>query len=204
MKWLRRLYDWVLSWADSAYGNLALFVLSFIESVFFPVPPDVLLIALALGKPKRAFHFAAVCSIGSVAGALVGYSLGYYAWIGSDGNFTGFANFFFNNIPGFTESLYYKIKAMFDQWDFWVIFTAGFTPIPYKVFTITSGVFQMNFLMFLIASIISRSARFFLVSWLIWKYGPGIKGFIDKYFNSLALGFTALIILGFVVIKYFI
>lgn len=204
MKWLRRLYDWVLSWADSAYGNMALFVLAFIESIFFPVPPDVLLIALSLGKPKRAFYFAALCSIGSVAGALIGYALGHYAWIASDGSFTGFAQFFFHNIPGFTEALYYQIKDMFDKWDFWVIFTAGFTPIPYKVFTITAGVFQMNLFMFLIASIISRSARFFLVSWLIWKYGPGIKGFIDKYFNSLALGFTALIILGFVVIKYLI
>lgn len=204
MKWLRRLYDWVLSWADSAYGNMALFILAFIESIFFPVPPDVLLIALSLGKPKRAFYFAALCSIGSVAGALIGYALGHYAWIASDGSFTGFAQFFFHNIPGFTEALYYQIKEMFDKWDFWVIFTAGFTPIPYKVFTITAGVFQMNLFMFIIASIISRSARFFLVSWLIWKYGPGIKGFIDKYFNSLALGFTALIVLGFVVIKYFI
>lgn len=202
MKWIRQLYDWVLSWAESAYGNIALFVLSFIESIFFPVPPDVLLIALALGKPKKAFTFAAICSIGSVAGALVGYALGYYAWIAADGSFTGFAHFFFNNIPGFTEGLYFQIKALFDEWNFWVIFTAGFTPIPYKVFTITAGVFQMNLFMFIVASVISRSARFFLVSGLIWKYGPSIKGFIDKYFNTLALSFTALIILGFVVIKY--
>ncbi|HLN52475.1 MAG TPA: YqaA family protein [Lentimicrobium sp.] len=202
MKWLRQLYDWVLGWAESTYGTLALFILSFIEAVFFPVPPDVLLIALALGKPKKAFYFAAVCSVASVTGALVGYSLGYYAWIASDGSFTPFAQFFFHNIPGFTERLYFDIKELFDKWDFWVIFTAGFTPIPYKVFTITSGVFQMNLLMFIIASVISRSARFFLVSGLIWKYGPGIKSFIDKYFNTLALAFTALIILGFVVIKY--
>lgn len=202
MKWLRKTYDWVLSWANSAYGNLALFILAFIESVFFPVPPDVLLIALSLGKPKSAFKYATVCTVGSVSGALVGYTLGHYAWISSDGSFTGFAHFFFNNIPGFTEGLYYQIKGLFDKWDFWVIFTAGFTPIPYKVFTITSGVFQMNLLMFVIASMISRSARFFLVSWLIWRYGPGIKSFIDKYFNTLALAFTILIIAGFVAIKY--
>lgn len=202
MKWLRNLYDWVLSWAESSYGNLALFILAFIESIFFPVPPDVLLIALALGKAGRSFHFAAVCSVASVLGALVGYSLGYYAWIAPNGEFTGFAQFFFHNIPGFTEGLYYQIKELFDKWDFWVIFTAGFTPIPYKVFTITSGVFQMNLFMFILASVISRSARFFLVSGLIWKYGPSIKGFIDKYFNSLALGFTALIIAGFFAIKY--
>jgi membrane protein YqaA with SNARE-associated domain len=202
MNWLRRLYDWVLGWAESSYGAVALFILSFIESVFFPVPPDVLLIALALGKPKKAFHFALICSVGSVLGAVVGYFLGYYAWIAADGSFTGFANFFFENIPGFTTEIYYQIKALFDKWNFWVIFTAGFTPIPYKVFTITSGVFQMNVFIFLFASLISRSARFFLVSWLIWKFGPGIKKFIDKYFNLLAFGFTALIIFGFIVIKY--
>lgn len=202
MKWLKNLYDWVLSWAESSYGALALFILAFIESVIFPVPPDVLLIALALGKPAKAFRFALICSAGSISGAIVGYYLGFYAWIAADGSFTAFANFFFNNIPGFTVEIYYQIKALFDEWNFWVIFTAGFTPIPYKVFTITSGVFQMNFFMFLLASTISRSARFFLVAWLIWKFGPSIKSFIDKYFNLLALGFTALIILGFVVIKY--
>lgn len=202
MKWLRNLYDWVLSWADNAYGTVALFILAFTESVFFPVPPDVLLIALALGKPAKAFRFAIICSAGSIAGALVGYALGYYAWISADGSFTSFAQFFFNNIPGFTELVYFRIKDLFDQWNFWVIFTAGFTPIPYKVFTITSGVFQMNLFMFILASTISRSARFLLVAGLIWKYGPPIKGFIDKYFNVLALGFTALIIAGFVVIKY--
>lgn len=202
MGWLRRLYDWVLGWAESAYGAVALFVLSFIESVFFPVPPDVLLIALALGKPNKAFHFALICSVASVLGAFTGYFLGYYAWIAADGSFTAFANFFFDNIPGFTAEVYYQIKGLFDKWNFWVIFTAGFTPIPYKVFTITSGVFQMNLFMFLFASLVSRSARFFLVSWLIWKFGPGIKKFIDKYFNLLAFGFTALIIFGFIVIKY--
>ncbi len=199
---MRRLYDWVLGWAESAYGTIALFVLAFIESIFFPVPPDVLLIALSLGKPKKAFYYAGVCSVASVLGAVIGYALGYYAWIAADGSFTGFAQFFFHNIPGFTEGLYFQIKDLFDKWDFWVIFTAGFTPIPYKVFTITSGVFQMNLFMFLLASVISRSARFFLVSGLIWKFGPSIKTFIDKYFNALALAFTALIILGFVVIKY--
>lgn len=202
MNWVKRLYDWVLAWADSPSGPIALFVLAFIESVFFPIPPDVLLIALALGMPSKSFRFALNCSLGSVFGAMVGYALGHFAWIGSTGEFTGFANFFFHNIPGFTVTMYERIQLLFNEWNFWVIFTAGFTPIPYKVFTITAGVFQINFFMFIIASVISRSARFFLVAWLIWKYGPSIKGFIDKYFNWLALGFTVCLIGGFVLIKY--
>jgi membrane protein YqaA with SNARE-associated domain len=202
MKWVKKMYDWVLKWAESPYGPMALFILAFAESVFFPVPPDVLLIALALGSTVKAFRFALICTIGSVLGAFVGYAIGHFAWITNSGEFTAFANFFFNNIPGFTVTLYESIKELFNEWDFWVIFTAGFTPIPYKVFTITAGVFDINLFKFFIASLVSRGARFFLVAFLIWKFGPQIKRFIDKYFNLLAFGFTALLIGGFVLIKY--
>lgn len=204
MNWLKQMYNWVLKWAETPYGPLALFLLAFVESIFFPIPPDVLLIALALGSSTKAFRFALNCTIGSVSGAFVGYAIGHFAWITSSGEFTGFANFFFNNIPGFSVSLYNSIKALFIEWDFWIIFTAGFTPIPYKVFTITSGVFDINIIMFFIASLISRGARFFLVAFLIWKFGPSIKRFIEKYFNMLAMGFTVVLIGGFVAIKYFL
>jgi membrane protein YqaA with SNARE-associated domain len=204
MIWLKKMYDWVLKWADTPYGPIALFILAFTESIFFPIPPDILLIALALGSMGKAFRFALNCTIGSVSGAFVGYAIGHFAWISSNGEFTGFASFFFNNIPGFSVSLFNSIKALFNQWDFWVIFTAGFTPIPYKVFTVTSGVFDINLMMFFIASVVSRGARFFLVAFLIWKFGPGIKQFLEKYFNLLALSFTACLIVGFVAIKYFL
>lgn len=204
MKIFRRLYDWVLSWSNSRYGSFALFLFAFTESIFFPIPPDVLLIALALGSAALSFKFALICTIGSVTGAIVGYTIGNYAWINANGEFTAFANFFFNNIPGFTHSLYNDLKALFNAWDFWLVFTAGFTPIPYKVFTITSGVFDVNFFMFVLASVISRGARFFLIAFLIWKYGNTIKTFIEKYFNLLAIGFTVLLIGSFVLIKYLI
>lgn len=204
MNWIKKLYHWVLSWAETKYGTIALFVLAFTESIFFPIPPDVLLIALALGATAKAFKYAFICTLGSVSGAFVGYTIGYYAWLTSSGEFTTFANFFFAHVPGFTVELYERIRILFVKWDFWVIFTAGFTPIPYKVFTITSGVFDINFLMFTLASVISRGTRFFLIAWLIWKYGPSIKFFIDKYFNILAVAFTILLIGGFVLIKYVI
>ena len=202
MGWLKYIYNWVLKWANTPYGTVALFILAFTESIFFPIPPDVLLIALALGASAKAFRFAFVCTIGSVSGAFIGYGIGHFAWLSANGEFTAFANFFFNNIPGFSVSLFNSIKALFTQWDFWVIFTAGFTPIPYKVFTITSGVFDINLLMFSIASLISRGARFFLIAFLIWKYGANIKRFIEKYFNLLAMGFTVLLIGGFVLVRY--
>ena len=198
------MYNWVLSWAETRFAMKALFILAFIESVFFPIPPDILLIAMAMGAVAKSFRFAIICTIGSVTGAIVGYYIGHFAWLNTNGEFTGLANLFFNNIPGFTYELYNNIKILFNEWDFWIIFTAGFTPIPYKVFTITSGAFDMNIVMFIIASVISRGARFFLVAYLIWKFGPSIKNFIDKYFNWVALGFTAMLIGGFIMIKYWI
>lgn len=202
MVFLRKIYDWILHWAETPYGPLALFVLAFAESSFFPIPPDALLIALALGVRKKSFRFAAICTLASVSGALVGYGIGHFAWWSGLNEFSDLANFFFSNIPGFTHDLFYKVKALYDEWNFWIIFTAGFTPIPYKIFTITGGAFNINLILFVIASIVSRAARFFLVAFLIWKYGEYIKGFIDKYFNWLAIGFTVLLIGGFVGVKY--
>jgi membrane protein YqaA with SNARE-associated domain len=202
MNCLKKTYDWVLKWADTPYGPFALFILAFTESIFFPIPPDILLIALALGSTVKSYRFALYCTIGSVSGALVGYAIGHFAWISTSGEFTGFANFFFNNIPGFSVSLFNSIKILFYQWDFWVIFTAGFTPIPYKVFTVTSGAFDINLMMFFIASVVSRGARFFLVAFLIWRFGPRIKRFLEKYFNLVALSFTVILIGGFITIKY--
>jgi membrane protein YqaA with SNARE-associated domain len=202
MNWLKKLYNWVLKWADTKYGPIALFILAFSESIFFPIPPDILLIALALGSVHKSFRFALICTIGSVSGAFIGYAIGHFAWISTNGEFTRFASFFFNNVPGFTVSLFNTIKLLFNQWDFWVIFTAGFTPLPYKIFTITSGVFDMNLIMFFIASVVSRGARFFLVAFLIWKFGQGIKQFLEKYFNLVVLSFTACLFIGFITLKY--
>ena len=202
MTWVRKIYDWVLHWSETPYGPMALFVLAFAEASFFPIPPDALLIALVLGSQVKAFKFAINCTIGSVAGALLGYAIGYFVWWSGTDQFSSFAYFFFDNVPGFTESIFYKVQGLYEEWDFWIIFTAGFTPIPYKVFTISSGAFKISLPMFIIASVISRAARFFLVAFLIWKFGPQIKTFIDKYFNWLAIAFTVLLVGGFVAIKY--
>ncbi|MFO7447151.1 MAG: YqaA family protein [Ignavibacteriaceae bacterium] len=201
MKLLRRLYDWVLSWAETPYGGLALFVLAFAESSFFPIPPDPLLIALVLGVTAKAYKYAATCTAASVLGALLGYTIGHFLWWTPSNEFTGIANFFFTNVPGFTVEGFFNVQRMYEEYNFWIVFTAGFTPIPYKLITISSGAFNISLPMFIVASLVSRGARFFLVAFLIWKFGPQIKTFIDKYFNWLAVAFTVLLIGGFVVIK---
>jgi membrane protein YqaA with SNARE-associated domain len=191
----RRLYDWVLHWAETPYGAPALFLLAFAESSVFPVPPDVLLIALSISLPHRAWYYATVCSLGSVAGGVIGYLLGWGFW-------SLLAEFFFTYVPGFTPQLFARVQALYAEHDFWVVFAAGFTPIPYKVITIASGVFLINFPVFVLASLVGRSARFFLVAGLIRRYGPGIRAFVDRYFNLLSLIFLLLLIGGFLVLNY--
>jgi len=201
MKIVRKLYDWVLHWAHTPYGLPALFILAFAESSFFPIPPDVLLIALAVSIPAKSFRFAAVCTAGSVIGGIFGYALGYKLWYNGNGDFTPFANLFFTYIPGFTTEIFEKVRQMYNDNAFWAVFTAGFTPIPYKVFTITGGVCKINFTIFITASIISRALRFFLVAGIIYKFGSPITRWIDKYFNKLAILFTILLIGGFITVK---
>lgn len=194
MRWIRRLYDWVLSWAETPYGNWALFLLAFAESSFFPIPPDFLLIALCIGERAKCFRFALVCSVASLLGGIAGYLIGWGAWAAVD-------DVFFNYVPGFNHHQFERVQHLYDSYNFWIVFVAAFTPIPFKVITITAGVFGINFPMFVIGSVIGRSARFFLVAWMLHHFGAPIRDFIDKYFNILTVVGTALLIGGFYVIK---
>ena len=191
---VRRLYDWVLSWAETRYGTPALFILAFMESSFFPIPPDVLQIALSAGKPKRAFWYASVSLIGSVLGAILGFYIGYVFWATTK-------NFFFSYL--FSEVIFNRVVELYHGNAFLAIFMAAFTPIPYKVFTIAAGVCRVPLLTLLIASIVGRGGRFYLVAAIMYFFGPTVKGWIDKYFNLLTIVFTVLIIAGFAAVKFF-
>ena len=256
---IRRLYDWVLHWADTPYGEPALGVLAFSESSFFPIPPDVLLIALGVAKPKKAFRFALVCSILSVIGGAFGYLIGLVLWdpvgkpilvalrplnltkherclvekvegdqvtvrLGDETRIDHRAKF--RSVkPGPDENTkpwtwgpyeselspgdevwlmhddFHKALKLYREYDAWIVFTAAFTPIPYKVFTILAGLLSMNFGSFMLASVVGRSARFFLVSAFIYFFGPPVKRLIDKYFNLATILFLLLLVGGFLVIK---
>jgi membrane protein YqaA with SNARE-associated domain len=193
MKFIKKLYDWVLHWAETPYGVPALFLLAFAESSFFPVPPDVLLIALAISIPKKSFKYAMICTVGSILGGMVGYIIGLEL-IDTVGipilNFYG------------AMDKYQYIQDLYMKYDAWAVGIAGFTPIPYKVFTIAAGAFKIDFLVFVLASIAGRAGRFFLVSGIIYFFGPTIKSFIDRYFNLLCFAFMILLIGGFILVKY--
>lgn len=194
---VKKLYNWVLSWSDSRWGWLALLFIALFEASWFPLPPDILLIALCLGMPKKSFRFSTICLIGSVVGAALGYAIGHFLWVTPSGDPTAIAAFFYDHV--FSVESFNNVGSLYDRFNFWIVFTAGFTPLPFKLFTIAGGMFSINFVMFIIASIVARGMRFFLIGWFIWRYGAPIKVFIDKYFNLLAtllaamlIGFTAL------------
>ena len=193
MSIIKKIYDWVLSWAESRYALPALFVIAFAESSFFPIPPDVLLIALALAKPLSSMWYSTICTFGSVVGALFGYYIGYAMW-----QMVG--EYFFKYIPGFTQELFSDICAKYEQYSYMIIFTAAFTPIPYKVFTIAAGVSHISVLPFIFASIIGRGGRFYLVGLLFRFFGAAAKKFIDKYLNIL----TILVVIIYFVAFYLI
>jgi len=193
--WHYRLYDWVLHWAGHPRAQTALFLMALAEASFFPVPPDTLLIGMGLSKPKRVYRFAAVCSIGSVIGGVVGYLIGWGLW-------EMVQDAFYRWVPGFTPELYERVSGLYDEWNFWVVFAAGFTPIPYKVFTIAAGVAKIGFPMFLIASAISRTARFYLVALLIRLFGERAKRFIERWLGWLTIAFVVLLMAGFYLLRY--
>lgn len=181
-----------MHWAYTPYGVWALFILAFTESSLFPIPPDVLLIALAIAIPLRAFWFAFICSLGSVLGGLFGYFIGYHLM-----DLVGMRIIQFYDIA----AQYEMVKRSYEDYNALIVFTAAFTPIPYKLITITAGASSINIFVFLIASVIGRSLRFYMVAWLIYTFGERIRRFIDRYFNLLTILFTIILLLGFIVIK---
>ena len=191
---VRRLYDWVLHWAETPYGVAALFVLALAESSFFPIPPDPLLNALCLGAASKSLRFALIATSASVLGGIIGYGIGAGAWDLAE-------PWFYQYVPGVSPEAFEQVQALYDRWDFWAIFFAGLTPIPYKVFTLSAGVFSINFGIFVIASVLSRSIRFFVLAGLIFKFGKPIASFIDRYFNLLAWIFGIMLLGGFLVIE---
>lgn len=191
---IKKLYDWVLDLAEKPHAMMALFAIAFIESSVFPIPPDVLLIAMVIANKQKWIKYFLVCLLGSVLGGCFGYLIGFSFW-------HAVGPWFLNHV--FSEALFNKVQELYIQHDFWIVFTAGFTPIPYKVFTITAGVTEINLVTFIFASIFGRGGRFFLVALLLHHFGPPIKSFVEKYFNYVTIAFSILLIGGFILLKNF-
>lgn len=193
IKYIRRLYDWTLRIAAHRHATLGLMGIAFIESSFFPIPPDVVLIPMALARREKAYFYAGMCSIASTFGGLFGYIIGYFLFEGIGEPILQFY--------GLTEA-FAHFKAQYNEWGGWIVFGAGLTPIPYKVITIASGATHMNVPLFTVAAFFGRAMRFYLVAFLLRKFGRPIQDFIEKYMGLLTLAFFILLIGGFVALKY--
>jgi membrane protein YqaA with SNARE-associated domain len=191
---IRRLYHWTVSWADHPAGIHALFWISFIESSFFPIPPDILLIALCFGAREKWAKYALVCMLGSVLGGVGGWLIG---WGLRETVALPLLGMF--DPSGHTRE---KIEVWYAAYGFWGIIIAAITPIPYKVFTVFSGMMQYNLPLLIVASVIGRGFRFFVVAGIIRAFGPTVKPFIEKHLEYCFIVGTVLLIGGFVLIKY--
>ena len=192
-KFVRKIYDAVFHLSKEKGAVYWLFAVSFIESSFFPIPPDVMLIPMIFAAPKKAWNLAGIATAGSVIGAYLGYAIGFY---------------FFQliaepllNFYGYLEK-FNSFKELYNQYGAWIVFGAGITPFPYKIITIASGVVHMNLLVFTVASVIARGMRFFLVAWLLKQYGETMRVFIEKNLGWLSVVFLILLIGGFAAVKY--
>jgi membrane protein YqaA with SNARE-associated domain len=192
-KMIRKMYGWVVGWAETKRAEQALAGVSFVESSFFPIPPDPLLIAMVMARPASFLRHAAICTVASVFGGMFGYVIGLllFSTIGA----------WIVNTYGLQEEFVY-IGQRYQDNAFLTVFTAAFTPIPYKLITIAGGVFHINFLMFVLASFIGRGMRFFLVATFMYHLGQRYKDSIEKYIDTLSIVFVALLILGFFALKY--
>lgn len=194
LRLLKAMYNWTLHWAKTKQAPYALFWLAFCESSFFPIPPDVLLIAMVMAERKKWALYATICTIGSVAGALLGYFIGWglYETIGKT-----IINTYHLN------AAVELVGRKFSENSFITIFTAAFTPIPYKVITIAAGIFNISLITVVVASIFGRAGRFFLVALGLRVFGKKIADSIEKYFDILSIVFVILLVGGFWIIKHF-
>ncbi len=192
---IRQLYNYVMRLAAHPQAELALFLVAFAESSFFPIPPDALLIPMAIVNQSRAFRYAFICTAGSVIGGLLGYLIGFAAFdtIGQ------WAIAFY----GLAES-FAKLSSWYENFDVYIVAVAGFSPIPYKVITIFSGFMHVDIIGFVMASVLSRGARFFLIAWLLWRGGVSLKGWIETNLYPLTMAASIALIFIIVLMKYLV
>lgn len=202
-EWFKRLRAWSLQWANTKWGAWALFMCAFADASFFGLPTPMLFLALALLNTKKTYWYAFVGILGTLSGAIAGYFIGHFAWLSANGEFTGLAQFLINNIPGFSEAGYDKIQLLYTKWDFWILFVAAALPLPYKIFSISSGVFDVNLIIFCAATLISQGIKFYLLGLLTIKLGPEVKKIFKFNWKPVLIIITAGIAVAIIVIKVF-
>lgn len=201
--WFKSLHNWSLQRANTKWGAWALFFCAFADASFLPLPTPLFFMALTLLNISKAYRYALLGTLGTFIGALAGYSIGHFAWLNPNGEFTGLARFVFENIPGATEELYQYIQIQFSKWGLGIFFLAPFIPVPYKIFSISAGAFDVNIFIFSLGTLVSQGLKFYLFSFLIIKLGPGVKKLFEFKIKPVALVVTACIAITILAIKIF-
>jgi membrane protein YqaA with SNARE-associated domain len=200
---LKRLHARCMQWVNTKWGVWVLFICSFADASFLPMPTPLIFLALAMLNTSRAYKYAIYGILGTLTGAFAGYTIGHYAWIKTDGEFSGFALFLFDNLPGFSIAVYDKIRILYEKWDFWILFVAASLPLPYKIFSISSGVFDINILLFCIATLVSQSIKFLLLALLTIKLGAEARKLLEYNWKPVLIITMACLAIVIIVIKVF-
>lgn len=202
-KWFKSFHTWILQWANTRWGTWILFLCAFADASILGMPTPIFFIALTLLSIKKAYKYALFATVGTVSGAIAGYSIGHFAWINTNGEFTGLAQFLFDNMPGFSIAGYNKIHILYEEWDFWILFVAAALPLPFKIFSISSGVFDVNVIVFCCATLISQAIKFLVLALLTIKLGSEIKKLLDIKWKPVLIIITASVAITIIVIKVF-
>ncbi len=197
-KGLNRL---IMKWAKTKWGSWSLFTCAFADASFIGVPTPMCFFAVTITNLAKAYRYALIGTIGILCGSIAGYSIGHFAWLDPEGDFTRLAETMFNFVPGLSVDSYNKIQLIFEKWDFLLLFASSFIPVPFMIFAVSSGVFDINILLFCLAIFISQGLRFYLMAFLIVKLGPGFRKFFREKIKSAAIIGMAGIALVFVMIR---
>lgn len=196
-RFVTQFVGWTIKWSNSPYGLLVIFLFVFIDASLFPLPTTIVFVTISLIHPNRSYYNALMATSGMLVGGIVGYSIGHYLWLLPNGDYSALATYFFNNFPGFTEESYLHLQMLYNRWSNGILFLTIFIPIPFQVFSISAGAFNINFGTFIFAIFLFQGFRFVGIAWLIIRYGEDVKELLRHKLKVVTI-ITIILLLIFV------
>ena len=185
--WFKKVNIWIAYLANTKWGTFALFIFAFADASFLPLPVTTFFLVLILLNRRKLYKYILFVVLGTVTGALAGYTIGHYAWVKPDGEFTGVVQFLFKNIPGFSLAVYEKVQTLYTKWDFWILSGATVTPLPYGMFSVTSGAFKINIFIFFVTTLISQVIKYVFLAFFTVIIGPKIRKLSELHWKPVAI-----------------
>ena len=185
--WFKKVNNWITYLANTKWGTFTLFICAFADASFLPLPVTTFFLVLILLNRRKLYKYILFVVLGTVTGALAGYTIGHYAWVKPDGEYTGVVQFLFNNIPGFSLAVYEKVQTLYTKWDFWILSGATVTPLPYGMFSVTSGAFNINIFIFFVTTLISQVIKYVFLAFFTVIIGPKIRKLSEIDWKPVAI-----------------